>query len=152
MVISRRVTEAAFARHLLPLARRWHRAADKTIRALGLSNANGWVLVHVGRTAEGIQQGALADLVDIRGASLVRRLDQLEAARLVTREPDPRNRRANHVRLTAEGQVQAKRIEAAFTALRATLLADVADEELATANSVLTHLDESLARRQDDAE
>ncbi len=150
MVVERHLTEAAFARYLLPVARRWHQAADKTLRELGLSNANGWVLVHVGRTAEGIQQGALADLVDIRGASLVRRLDQLEAARLVTREPDPRNRRANHVRLTAEGRALAGRIEGAFAALRGMLLADVDDAELATANAVLMRLDQRIARRREE--
>jgi MarR family transcriptional regulator for hemolysin len=146
MIPDRPTTEAAFARHLLPLARRWHQAADRAIRALGLSNANGWVLVHVGRTAAGIQQGALAELVDIRGASLVRRLDQLEAARLVTREPDPANRRANHVKLTPAGRALAERIEAAFAALRATMLADVGDADLAIANAVLTLLDERITR------
>jgi MarR family transcriptional regulator for hemolysin len=146
MVIDRLAAEAAFARHLLPVARRWHQAADRAIRALGVTSANGWVLVHVGRTAAGIQQGALAELVDITGASLVRRLDQLEQARLVTREPDPDNRRANHVRLTGEGHALAGRIEAAFAALRATLLIDVADAELANANSVLIRLDRRIAR------
>lgn len=151
MVTDRHSAEAAFGRHLLPVARRWHRAADKAIRALGLSNANGWVLVHVSRTEAGIQQGALAEMVDIKGASLVRRLDQLEAARLVMREPDPRNRRANHVRLTTEGRALAGRIEAAFAQLRTTLLTDIAEEELATANSVLTRLDRRIARGPDDA-
>jgi MarR family transcriptional regulator for hemolysin len=150
MVIDRRATEAAFARHLLPVARRWHRAVDEALRELGLSNANGWVLVHVGRTEAGIQQGALVDLVDIRGASLVRRLDQLEAAGLVTREPDPLNRRANHVRLTEAGQALTGRIETAFAGLRAMLLADIGDEELATANAVLTRLDERIARSRED--
>ena len=146
MVPDRPTIEAAFARHLLPLARRWHQAADRAIRALGLSNANGWVLVHVGRTEAGIQQGALAELVDIRGASLVGRLDQLEAAKLVTREPDPQNRRANHVKLTPAGHALAGRIEEAFAALRATLLADVGDADLVTANAVLTMLDQRITR------
>jgi MarR family transcriptional regulator for hemolysin len=149
MVIDRRATEAAFARHLLPLARRWHRAADDAMRALGISNSNGWVLVHVSRTAEGIQQGALAGLVDISEASLVRRLDQLVEAGLVTREPDPLNRRANYVRLTEEGRALARRMEAEFAALRATLLADIDDEQLATANAVLTLLDDRIVSLRD---
>jgi MarR family transcriptional regulator for hemolysin len=144
MVIDRRTSEAAFARQLLPLARRWHRAADDAMSALGVSNSNGWVLVHVSRTGEGIQQGALAELVDISGASLVRRLDQLEAAGLVTREADPQNRRVNHVRLTDEGRALAGRMEAAFAALRATMLANISDADLATANAVLTALGERI--------
>ncbi len=151
MVQERPSAEAAFARHLLPLARRWRQAADAALSELGLSDANGWVLVHVSRTTEGIQQGALADLVDISDASLVRRLHQLEAAGLIAREQDPRNRRANHVRLTEQGRALAGRIEQAFAALRATLLVDVDDAELATANSVLTRLSRSIARLREGA-
>ncbi len=151
MVSERHIAEAVFARHLLPIARRWRQAADMALSALGLSDANGWVLVHVGRTVEGIQQGALADLVDLSDASLVRRLHQLEAAGLITREQDPANRRANVVRLTGEGRAQAHRIEQAFAALRGTLLADVDDAALATANAVLARLDQRIARRRETA-
>ncbi len=145
------MAEAVFARRLLPIARRWRQAADLALSELGLSDANGWVLVHVGRTDEGVQQGALADMVDISDASLVRRLHQLEAAGLITREQDPANRRANYVRLTKEGRAQASRIETAFAALRDGLLADVDDAELATANTVLERLDRRIARQREAA-
>lgn len=151
MITDRHSAEAAFARLLLPLARRWRQAADAALSELGLSDANGWVLVHVGRTAPRIQQSALADLVDISDASLVRRLDQLEAAGLIARERDPANRRANHVRLTDRGRALASRIEDAFARLRATLLADIDDEELAIAFSVLVRLDRRVARPRETA-
>ncbi len=145
MIIERHAAEAAFARHLLPLARRWRQAADAALSELGLSDANGWVLVHVGRTGERIHQAMLADLVDISDASLVRRLDQLEATGLIARERDQTNRRANHVRLTDKGRALASGIEEAFARLRATLLADVDDDELATTNRVLARLDRRIA-------
>ncbi len=150
MVMDRPSSEAAFTRHLLPVARRLNRSADKVIRELGLSNANGWVLVHVSRTEAGIQQGALAELIGISGASLVPRLDQLEAAGLITRAPDPANRRVNHVRLTADGHALARRIEAAFAALRKAALADVTDDELAVAHRVLMRLDRRVVGGLDD--
>lgn len=148
MVSDRHSAEASFARHLLPLARRWRQAADSALSELGLSDANGWVLVHVGRTAERIQQSVLADLVDISDASLVRRLHQLEEAGLIARERDEANRRANYVCLTEKGRTLAGHIEEAFARLRATLLADVDDEELVIANSVLVRLDQRIARHR----
>jgi MarR family transcriptional regulator for hemolysin len=148
MVFDRHHAEAVFARRLLPLARRWRQAADDTLSEVGLSDANGWVLIHVSRAEEGIHQGVLADLVDISGASLVRRLDQLEAAGLVERAPDASDRRANYVKLTPEGRRLAAQIERAFAGLREDLMATIANDELAAANTMLERLDERIARRR----
>ena len=46
-----------------------------------------------------VRQNALADAIGIEGASLVRLIDELQASGLVTREPDPSDRRANVVSL-----------------------------------------------------
>lgn len=150
MIPARRSAEAAFARHLLPLARRWRQAADAALSELGLSNSDGWVLVHVGRTADRIHQAVLADKVGISGASLVRRLHQLEAAGLIVREQDAADRRVNHVRLTARGRALATEIEEAFVRLRATLLADIPDADIAVANGVLALLDDRITRLRND--
>ena len=148
MIVERSSLEAAFARHLLPLARRWRQAADVALRELGLSDANGWVLVHISRSDAGIPQGMLAELIDISGASLVRRLDQLEAAGLIQREQAPDNRRSNYVRLTEKGAALTDHIEEAFAALRAALLTDVSDEDLTIADSVLARLDQRITHRR----
>lgn len=149
MVFDRSAAEAAFSRRLLPIARRWRGAADIALSEIGLSDANGWVLVHISRMDEGVHQSALAEMVDIKGASLVRRLDQLEAAGLVTRITDPQDRRANHVRLTAHGKALAGRIEQAFSAIRGRLLADIDDADLAIANMVLDRVDGRIAGTPD---
>lgn len=150
MVFDRHEAEAAFSRRLLPIARRWRAAADAALSEIGLSDANGWVLVHIGRLSDGVHQSALADRVDIKGASLVRRLDQLEAAGLVSRLADPQDRRANQVRLTEEGRRLAGRIEQAFSAIRGRLLADIDDVDLAIANMVFERVDERIADGPDD--
>ena len=51
---------------------------------------------------EGANQSALAQFLDIRPSTLVRLLDQLEAAGFVARTPDPHDRRAHLLVLTAK--------------------------------------------------
>lgn len=62
-------------------------------RGLVLSRAQ-WQLIFVLKRHEGIQQGALAELMDIEPITLVRLIDRCEAAGLVERRPDPKDRRA----------------------------------------------------------
>jgi DNA-binding MarR family transcriptional regulator len=51
---------------------------------------------------EGGNQAALAQILDIRPITLVRLLDRLEAGGLIARMPDPRDRRAHVLALTAK--------------------------------------------------
>jgi DNA-binding MarR family transcriptional regulator len=51
---------------------------------------------------EGINQAALAQILDIRSITLVRLLDRLEAAGFIARMPDPDDRRAHVLALTAK--------------------------------------------------
>jgi len=145
MNFDRSAAEARFARRLLPIARRWRTAADSALAALGLSNANGWVVLQIARMNEGVRQGALAEELDISGASLVRLLDQLERTGLVVRTADAGDRRTNRLSLTEKGRALADEIEGAFAALRATLLADVNDADLAAVNAVLDRIDARIA-------
>src|SRR5436190_23691376 len=66
---------------------------------LGLSRAH-WQILALLKRNEGIQQGALADLMDIEPITLVRQIDRCQAAGLVERRPDPKDRRAWRLFLT----------------------------------------------------
>src|SRR3546814_7849471 len=59
--------------------------------------------------------------------SLVRTLDQLQAAGLVERVPNPDDRRSNRVAFTAEGKELVGQIEARLANLRRELLEGVPD-------------------------
>jgi MarR family transcriptional regulator for hemolysin len=67
----------------------------------GMTLARCAVLVHVARH-KGLNQAALAEILDIRPITLVRVLDRLEAAGFVARMPDPDDRRAHVLALTAK--------------------------------------------------
>jgi DNA-binding MarR family transcriptional regulator len=84
-------------------ARLWRSRYDREVRAQlpGMTRALCTVLIHLAQH-EGVNQAALAQILDIRSITLVRLLDRLEAAGLVARMPDPDDRRAHVLALTAK--------------------------------------------------
>ena len=53
---------------------------------------------------EGINQAGLADLLEIRPMTLVRQIDRMEEAGWIERRPDPADRRARRLYLTAKAR------------------------------------------------
>ncbi|WP_454886283.1 MarR family winged helix-turn-helix transcriptional regulator [Sphingomonas oryzagri] len=144
MNLDRYALEAAFGRRILPLSRRWRAAADHALAGCGVSSAAGWALLHVGRLGDDVRQGELVAELDMQGASVVRVLDQLETAALLTRAADPSDRRTNRIRLTEDGRALVDRIEEALAALRRDLMDGVPDSALAVAESVLQLIDQRM--------
>src|SRR3712207_5195057 len=72
------------------------------LRRFGLTVAQFDVLAQVG-AAEGLSQQDLAARLLVTKGNVCGLLDRLERAGLVTRQPDPADRRVNRLRLTPEG-------------------------------------------------
>ena len=73
---------------------------DRRAKLVGLTTrAQYAVLAHLAYN-EGINQNALADILDIEPITLARQLDRLEEAGMVERRPDPNDRRARTLYLT----------------------------------------------------
>ncbi|HEY0269886.1 MAG TPA: MarR family transcriptional regulator [Sphingomonas sp.] len=149
MKSKRYMLEGSFGRRLLPLSRRWRAAADRALADCGVSSAAGWALLHVGRLGDDVRQGELVAELDMQGASVVRVLDQLETAALLTRMPDPADRRTNRLRLTEAGRVLVGRIEDSLAALRRDLTEGVPDSALAIADAVLERIDQRMLRSRE---
>ena len=140
MTSARAVLESAYARTLLPLAKMWRQAADRALRDMNVSASTGWALVQVGRLGDDVRQTDLAHQLDVTQASLVRSIDQMTAAGLVERRRDPADARVSRIRLTEHGRALVTTIEAKFASLRAAMLDDVSDDDLATALRVAERL------------
>lgn len=138
--------EAAYARTLLPLSRKWRQFADRAMSDMGVSAAGGWALVQVGRLGDDVRQSDLAAFLDITGPSLVRVVDQLVESGFVERRRDPVDARVSRVGFTDSGRELATRIEVAFGGLRHDILADINDADLATALRVAEHLETYFAQ------
>ena len=87
------------------VARLFGRHFDQNGRArrLGLTRAQCRTLGYLARN-EGINQAGLADLLEIRPMTLVRQIDRMEEAGWIERRPDPTDRRARRLYLTAKAR------------------------------------------------
>mgnify|MGYP001255420070 FL=1 len=94
----------ALAHKMPQVARQWRQLADLALAELGVSNSAGWCLIYLDRLGPDMRQADLAEELGIAQPSLVRTLDQLQAAGLVERVPNPDDRRSNRVAFTPEGQ------------------------------------------------
>lgn len=115
---------------LLLSGRQWRRLANATTDAHGVSEAKALPLVLIGRLGGEPRQNALAEAVGIEGPSLVRLLDQLEAAGLVMRKKDTTDRRAKVLSLTDTGRSVVARIEADLDRLRKAVFSKVSASDL----------------------
>ena len=75
------------------------RAFDERARGIGLSRPQ-WRVLTMLRRHEGINQGGLAELVEVEPITLCRMVDRLQEAGLVERRANPADRRAWLLHLT----------------------------------------------------
>ena len=81
------------------VARLLKRRFEQNARGTGLTRSQWQVLAHLAQN-EGIQQGKLAELLDIEAITLGRILDKLETLGLIERRPHPSDRRIWLLHLT----------------------------------------------------
>src|SRR5260221_13840095 len=107
------VPERALGLVLHDVARVLRKRFEQRARAaaLPLTRSQWSVLAHLSRQ-EGINQAALAQILEIEPITLVRLLDRLQAAGLVERRPDPTDRRARVLVLTPAPPPPLQRISA----------------------------------------
>src|SRR5436190_17656299 len=95
---------------------------------LGLTRAQCRTLGYLARN-EGINQAGLADVLEIRPMTLVRQIDRMEEAGWIERRPDPADRRARRLYLTAKAWPVLGRILSVATETRDEALARLSPAE-----------------------
>ena len=109
--------EGAFGFLLHDVARLLRGNFNRRVQVLGLTQAQCRVILHLSRN-EGIQQVALADILEVQPITLARLLDKLQAAGLVERRRDPSDRRAFCLSLTASAHPLLEQIWSLAAAFR----------------------------------
>lgn len=85
-------------------------------------------------------QLALARAIGHDKTRLIALLDELERAGLITRKPDPADRRVRKVRLTAAGEAGRAAVQAGIRLMEAEFLGDLSAAEQGALRAVLTRL------------
>ena len=107
------------------VARLMRTTFDRRVKALGLTRSQWWVLNHLFRN-DGVTQSELAEMLDVKKATLGRLLDRMEQKGWVRREGHSGDRRAKRVFLTNEVEPAIKAMRAAAAEVRREALSGLA--------------------------
>ena len=121
---------------------------DTRAQAMGLTRAQWRVLVHLaGR--EGINQKALAEILELDTVTLGRHIDRLERDGWLERRPDPADRRAWLLYLAEPARPTLDRMEALAHHTQATALDGFSAEDRARFVELLTRIKTNLAAAEE---
>ena len=110
------------------VARFLRKRFEQNARDLGLTRSQWQVLAHLAQN-EGIQQSALADLLELEPITLVRILDRLQAVDLIRREPHPKDRRVWLLYLRPEARPLLDRMREIGVATKAEALMGISEAD-----------------------
>jgi MarR family transcriptional regulator for hemolysin len=127
---------------------RTSRAVTRTFEA-ALSAGGGslpvWLILLSLMAEELPSQRHLAESVGVQEATISHHLNAMVTQGLLTRTPDPANRRAHHVRLTADGEAAFHRLRDIAIDFDTRLRAGLSESEVTSLRRLLSHLAENAA-------
>lgn len=128
------------------VARLMRRHFDELARAIGVTRPQWQVLTLVGRN-EGINQGGIADLLEVEPITVGRMVDRLQESGLVERRADPADRRAWRLFVTPLGRDLLGQLQPCGAATVALALDGVEPQERETLRLVLERMRMNLSRK-----
>lgn len=128
-------------------SRMLRRIFNERLTHLGMTQAQWRALAHLSRN-EGINQVTLSDLLDVQPITVARLIDKLVEAGLVTRRPDPNDRRAQRLFLTDNAQGVLEQIWEVADETYGVVLKGISDAERDTLIDLLTRLRSNVGMLQ----
>jgi MarR family transcriptional regulator for hemolysin len=126
------------------VARLLRKRFEQNARGSGLTRSQWQVLAYLERN-EGIQQGGLAELLEIEAITLGRIVDKLQAQGLVERLPHPSDRRIWLLRLTEAAKPKLAELHVLGDRTRGEALVDISETDRERLLKLLTTLKSNLA-------
>ncbi|MGE0238758.1 MAG: MarR family winged helix-turn-helix transcriptional regulator [Parvibaculaceae bacterium] len=116
---------------------------EQNVRGTGLTRAQWQVLKEI-YMKEGINQGALAELLEVEPITVGRLIDRLEKAGLIERRPNPADRRAWSLYLLPAAHPLLETLKGIAAETRTELLQGMSDAEIDEAMRLLTRMKDNL--------
>jgi MarR family transcriptional regulator, transcriptional regulator for hemolysin len=126
------------------VARLLRKRFEQNARGSGLTRSQWQVLAYLDRN-EGIQQGGLAELLELEPITLGRIVDKLQAIGLVERQPHPTDRRIWLLRLTAKAKPKLDELKVLGEGTRREALRNISESDQERLIKLLTTLKGNLA-------
>ena len=130
---------------LKELSRRYVQRFEVRAREISLTLPQCKVLARLEKN-EGVSQARLAELAEVDAMTMVRILDRMEADGLLERRPDPADRRARCLYITAKAKPLLEEIWRLSDATRAEVLEGIGQHERDVFISVLERIHVNLCR------
>ena len=127
------------------------RRFDERARAIGVTRPQWRALVTLARE-EGLQQGALAERIEVEPITLCRMVDRLAEAGLVERRRDPADRRAWNIYLTDRSRPLLEQLRAVADDLFADALYGVDEHDRTMLTTTLERIRANLSPEPDTRE
>jgi DNA-binding MarR family transcriptional regulator len=125
------------------VARLMRKRFEQNARELGLTRSQCSVLAHLARH-DGIQQGTLAEILEVEPITLTRLVDRLEQMGLVERRSHPTDRRIRLLRLTEAARPKLDAIFAVGALTRGEAVEGVGEGDLARLFDILSSMKANL--------
>jgi DNA-binding MarR family transcriptional regulator len=132
---------------LAQVSRLLRRSFDERARNFGVTRPQ-WQVLGLLSFNGGINQGGLAELLEVEPITLGRMIDRLQDAQMVERRPDPADRRAWRLFLTEKGQKLLDELRPFAHETYDIALESISEDERAVMMSVLQRMRSNLSRRQ----
>lgn len=125
------------------VARLMRKRFEQNARGLGLTRSQCQVLAHLARN-EGIQQGSLAEILEVEPITLTRLVDRLEEGGFVDRRAHPTDRRIRQLHLTKKAHPLLSEIFAIGALTRGEAFEGVPDAERERLFAILSSMKANL--------
>ena len=130
---------------LKEVTRRYVLRFEVHARELSLNLSQAKALIRLEKN-EGVSQARLAELVEVDAMAMVRIVDRMEADGLLERRPDPADRRARCLYLTAKAKPLLAEIWRLVEVNRAEILAGISKADRDVFMDVLERIDDNISR------
>lgn len=124
---------------------------NRDLRPLGLSSAEGNILLHLSTQGQEMRQEQLVEQLDVSKPAVSRALDSLEKKGFVTRQPDPDDKRAHWIQLTSKGLKIGPAIEEIYNRVFTLAVLGISQDELDYFLGLFNRISENFAREKADA-
>ncbi len=129
------------------VARLMRRAFDERARTIGATRPQ-WQVLSLLRSHEGINQGGLAEMLEVEPITLGRMIDRLQEADLVERRADPADRRAWRLYLTNKARELLDRLRPLAEEMIESALEGIPIEDRDRMMGSLERMRQNLTRRE----
>ncbi len=127
-------------------SRLMRRSFDARARSIGVTRPQ-WQVLTVLRRNEGINQGGLADILEVEPITVCRMIDRLQEAQLVERRPDPADRRSWRLFVTDKANALLQTLRPLADEMLEQALDGVADADRRVLRAALDRIRLNLAQR-----